>query len=230
MSVTSKLASVAPVKKLSRQEKAAATRRRMLDAAYELFCDPGYRATTMADIAARAGVAVQTLYFTFHTKDDLLQAVQDRLVVGDDAVPPQLQPWHVAALAEPDVRHAVPMLVTGTQAIFERVAPLVPTFHSVAAEPAGDVWRHSEELRLDGYRLLVAHLAAKAPLRTGLTIDAATDVLFVVLGPECYRTFVIDRGWTVAAWIDWTAATLLRDLFGLEPVSGPRRRRPTLAG
>ena len=61
------------VKKISRQERAATTRRRMLDAAYDLFCEQGFRATTMDAIAQRAGVAVQTLYFTFHTKDALLQ-------------------------------------------------------------------------------------------------------------------------------------------------------------
>ena len=64
----------------------------MLEAAYELFCSDGYRATTMEAIAERAGVAVQTLYFTFHTKDELFQAVHDHTVLGDDIVPPPMQP------------------------------------------------------------------------------------------------------------------------------------------
>src|ERR1051325_4765243 len=95
---------MALVKGQSRREKAAATRRRMLDAAYELFCRDGYRATTMEAIADRAGVAVQTLYFTFHTKDELFQAVHERTVLGDENLPPRMQPWYLAAVAAPDVR------------------------------------------------------------------------------------------------------------------------------
>src|SRR6187399_1573894 len=101
---------MATVKRNSRQERAAGTRRRMLDAAYDLFCDQGFRATTMEAIAERAGVAVQTLYFTFHTKDELLQAVQDRAVLGDDVpTPPHEQPWFREMLEakriEASVRH-----------------------------------------------------------------------------------------------------------------------------
>ena len=39
---------------LSRREKALETRRRMLKAAYDLFCEHGYAATTMDVIAKRA--------------------------------------------------------------------------------------------------------------------------------------------------------------------------------
>ena len=44
---TSKLLAMEAVKS-SRAQKAAATRQRMLDAAYELFCELGFRATTMS--------------------------------------------------------------------------------------------------------------------------------------------------------------------------------------
>ena len=68
--------------KQSRAEQAAATRQRILNAAYDLFCELGYRATTMALIAERAHVAVQTVYFTFRTKDALLQEVHNQTVLG----------------------------------------------------------------------------------------------------------------------------------------------------
>jgi AcrR family transcriptional regulator len=44
----------------------------MIRAAYELFSAEGHNATTMGRIAERANVAVQPVYFTFHTKDELL--------------------------------------------------------------------------------------------------------------------------------------------------------------
>ena len=61
--------------KLTRAEKTALTRRRMLDAAFTTFAESGYHGASMADIARRAGVAEPTMYFTFHSKSELLQQV-----------------------------------------------------------------------------------------------------------------------------------------------------------
>ena len=58
----------------SRADKARANRRRMRAAALVLFTDRGYASTSMQAIAAEAGMAVQTLYFTFGTKSALLVA------------------------------------------------------------------------------------------------------------------------------------------------------------
>lgn len=208
---------VKPKPLTARQIKAAETRRRMLDAAYAAFCTHGYAATTMEAIAADAGVAVQTLYFSFRTKDGLLQAVHDRTVLGDEGLPPQLQPWYLAALAEPDVARAVASVVAGTGEIFARVAPMVPVFHAVAGEPAGDVWRRGEEMRAAGYADLLRALTAKAKLRRGLTLADARDLLFVLLSPETYRTLVIERQWSAARWRAWISQALLRELFASDP-------------
>ena len=51
-----------------RREQAAATRREILEAAQRLFERDGYVATTMAAIAAEAGVALKTVYLAFETK------------------------------------------------------------------------------------------------------------------------------------------------------------------
>lgn len=197
----------------SRADRAAATRRRMLSAAYDLFCQQGYSATTMTAVAERAGVAVQTLYFTFRTKDELLQHVHDWTVLTDDPTPPPLQTWYVSALAEPDPARAVALIVAGTADIAGRVAPMIPVFHAVAAEPAGAVYARAEDLRVEGMRNLVAALRTKATLRKGLTVNRAVDLLVVLLGPECYRSFVIDRGWSQKRWVDWTSALLTHELF-----------------
>ena len=188
----------------------------MLGAAYELFCDQGYRATTMEAIAERAGVAVQTLYFTFHTKDDLFQAVHERTVLGDENVPPPLQPWYVAAVAAADVRVAVRHIARGINTISRRVAPMMPAFHAVAGDPAGEVWEHSQALRLEGMADLVTVLTSKAKLRRGVTRDHAADVLYVLVGPEIYRTLVLERGWTERQYSDWVEGLMLHDLFGID--------------
>ena len=213
--ISSRVAAVKDVKTQpsTRRDKAARTRRQMLDAAYELFCELGFRATTMEAIAARAGVAVQTLYFTFHTKDDLVQAVHDRTVLGDDALPPPEQPWYRRASQRTDAADAVADIVAGVATILARVAPMVPAFHAVAGDPAGDVWRHGEALRLQGMSELVDMLTTKTKLRPGLSRRRAADELFLLLGPEAYRVLVLQRGWTPTQWTSWTTRVIVHDLF-----------------
>jgi AcrR family transcriptional regulator len=202
------------VKGNARKEKAAVTRRRMLDAAHGLFAEQGFRATTMEAIAERAGVAVQTLYFTFHTKDDLLQAVQDRAVLGDgEPVPPPEQPWFRAMVAERRIEGAVREFATGIGQIAARVAPLVPTMHEVAGDPAGEVWRQSERLRREGFADIVALWTDKAPLRAGMSETRAVDLLLLLAGPASYRALVIDSGWTNDEFIAWLTRAVLFDLF-----------------
>ncbi len=66
-----------------RREQAMRTKDRMLDAAHTLFIEQGYDDTTIRQVAAAAGVAVQTVYFTFGNKARLLSQVQDRVVLGN---------------------------------------------------------------------------------------------------------------------------------------------------
>lgn len=106
----------------------------------------------MAQIAEDADVAVQTLYFTFHTKAQLLQETFDRAVLGDDVpVPPHFTGWHMAMEAEPSLRAALEHLVDGVTTILERVAPLQRAFHAALAEEGvADVWARGERLREEG--------------------------------------------------------------------------------
>ncbi|HEX4175708.1 MAG TPA: helix-turn-helix domain-containing protein, partial [Acidimicrobiales bacterium] len=71
-----------------RRERAAeerrATRTKVLEAATRLFVAKGYTATTMADIAREAGVAMQSVYTAGRSKADLLSAAVERAVAGDD--------------------------------------------------------------------------------------------------------------------------------------------------
>jgi AcrR family transcriptional regulator len=210
----SKVRSVNSVK-TSRSDKAAATRQRMLDAAYALFCEQGFRATTMAAIAERADVAVQTVYFTFHTKDALLQEVHNQTVLGRDPLPPPEQPWFRAAVAEPDPRQAVANVVQGVGTILARVAPMLPVFHTVAGDAAGEIYRRGERLRWEGMRELTLDvLLPKQPVRRGLSPDQAVGLVFVLLGPESYRAFVLAAGWSPEQWTAWTINTLVDDLYG----------------
>lgn len=213
------MAPVNPGPKPSRRQRAADTRRRMLDAAIACFTTAGYAGTTMAAIAEQAGVAVQTLYFTFHTKAQLLQETLDRAVLGDGVpVPPPQTSWYKAMQEQDAVRPALENLVGGVTQIMKRVAPLRPVFEAAVAEPGvAEVWANAERLRLEGYRAIIELLATKQPLAAGHTRDSATDVLFVLLGPDTFRAFTHGRGWPLEQWQAWVTTTLERDLFSQPP-------------
>ena len=58
-----------------RRQRAADTRDRIAVAARELFAVNGFAGTTIAGIAAKAGVSVQTVYATFGTKGAIVSAL-----------------------------------------------------------------------------------------------------------------------------------------------------------
>src|SRR5258708_38526773 len=92
----------------ARKERTLAARRRMVGAAYRLFCEKGYVATTMEAIAREAHVAVPTLYFTFRTKGAILGEVLGAAVMGfDEPVGPEDARWYRALDAEPEVGGAL---------------------------------------------------------------------------------------------------------------------------
>src|SRR5690349_10608549 len=67
-----------------RRAQARETQAHIAEAARLLFIERGYHATSIRDIADRAGVAVQTIYNAFDGKPAILSRVADMAVVGDD--------------------------------------------------------------------------------------------------------------------------------------------------
>ena len=199
----------------TRRQKAQLTRLRMLRAAHDLFVERGYTGTRMVDVAEAAGVAVQTVYFTFHTKPELLQACYERAVLGEeDPLPPPLQPWFVALMAAPTGAEALRHFATGYGAIAARVAVLDDVTRSASHEPeAVEVRRHSEALRREGYTAVVHRLHEAFGLRTGLTVPEAIDLLLALAGTALYRALVVDYGWTQERYVDWLATTLAKQLL-----------------
>jgi AcrR family transcriptional regulator len=203
--------------RLSRRERAEATQWRIVKAAYTLFCEQGYTGTTMAQIGEASGMAVQTVYFVFHTKAALLSRAYEFAVGGEsERLPPPLQPWYMAMASDPNLTQALRHLVTGVGEIMRRVTPLVLAAR-VAADGDPDTARivaFHEDLRASGYREVLELLRAKADLRPGLTVERATDLLLLRIGKAAYHVLVESRGWSHEEWVDWTVSTVAEQLFG----------------
>ena len=206
------------VKGLSRKERAARTRRAIVAAATDEFRASGYHGTTMAAIAKRAGVAVQTVYFVFHTKPLLLTAAIDDAVMGpDEPTPPQLTAWWLEGTTTTDGRRALEVFVASVAVIEQRAAALDRVAKAAATtDPeVGDVIAHHESMREAGFREYLATFVERGFLREGLDLDEATDVLLTLVGSDIFIAFTEDRDWDVDRWIAWTTDTLAGRL--LEP-------------
>jgi AcrR family transcriptional regulator len=202
----------------TRRDRALATRTRIARAATELFCDLGYTGTKMSTVAERAGVAVQTVYFVFHTKAELLQACYELAVLGeDDPRQPHLQPWRSEMVAATSGLEALRIFAGGYASIARRAAVLDDVVRGAVHEPEAKAVRdHSEQLRRDGYHTIIEHLQSHFGLRADLDTKKATDLTLTLAGPSVYRTLVVDYGWTHTAYVDWLARTLTEVLLPAE--------------
>lgn len=88
--------------------QAEQTRAAVLEAARLLFAELGWAGTSMRGVAREAGVAMETVYAGFGSKRDLLAAVMDVAVVGNDLPIPLAQRQFALGLGWAPVRSGWP--------------------------------------------------------------------------------------------------------------------------
>jgi AcrR family transcriptional regulator len=119
------------------EEERRSTQRRVVEAARGLFLSKGYVATTMAQIAREAGVALQSVYSAGQSKADLLHLVTDLAVAGDDQEVILLErPTYAAVAAESVPERQVEMIAALIAATMERLAPVWEAYREAAAVDA----------------------------------------------------------------------------------------------
>jgi hypothetical protein len=62
--------------------------------------------------------------------------------------------------------------------------------------------------------------ASRFPLRAGLTVEEAADILWTLTAPEVADRLIRGRGWTADAYEAWLATTMADSIVG-------SRRAPT---
>jgi AcrR family transcriptional regulator len=206
-------------KKPTRAEQARATRRRIVEAAAAQFVAHGYGATLLDQVAERAGVAVQTVYFHFGNKRTLLKEALDVAAVGDDDPVPLLErPWVREIQEESDPRRVIERWLVTSRAILERIAPLMRVVRgatSTDAEVAAQ-WTTNQEQTRTAYGFLIGLLVARGALRPGLDAGQAGDIAFVSSNVEAYLQYTDVCGWTTDEWQERTAALLAATLLAPE--------------
>ncbi|HZU72363.1 MAG TPA: helix-turn-helix domain-containing protein [Acidimicrobiales bacterium] len=200
---------------MARTERRRETTRRVVEAAEGLFLERGYLATTMGDIAAAAGVAVQTLYLALGSKMAILGAVLDRAVAGDDEPVPVLQRQWVKTLErEDDGPRAVQLLVREGARVVGRSAPIYRRMQEAAADlEVAELLSRTRARRHETMSGLVAVLATKAGFARRLGTAPAADILYALVSEESYRLLCADRGWSPTEWQRWVANSLTQTYF-----------------
>src|SRR3954463_4997914 len=108
-----------------RREQAAATRLAILEAAEVLFTERGYVGTSVAEIAEAAGVALKTVYAVFGTKAEVLQALWNLRMHGDEEPSPLSErPAFRALLDEPAPAQRLGLVAAHARAVRERTGAL----------------------------------------------------------------------------------------------------------
>jgi TetR/AcrR family transcriptional regulator, regulator of autoinduction and epiphytic fitness len=189
-----------------RARKALETRRRVLDAAGDLFTRDGYAATTMTAIAENADVAVQTLYAVFGNKRTILTELIDARVAGDDHARslPDREDWR-AMEREPDPHRQLALFAQ----IATRIGVRSAAINEIMAQAAGAdpeiaaIYQHQRQSRYKDERRIARSLARKGALREGLSETQAADIIWAIATTRTYRTLVGERSWTTDQYEHW---------------------------
>ncbi|MCX5204228.1 TetR/AcrR family transcriptional regulator [Streptomyces sp. NBC_00237] len=207
-----------------RGDKARETRRRIIDAAAGLFVEQGYGATRLQEIADRADVAVQTIYFVFRNKPSLLKELVDVAIAGDDdPVPTMDRPWFTEVTTAPTAESALAALVTGTRRTLERVAAIDEMVRAAAATnpEIRELWPDETNPRYTVVSTAAKALTAKPGASPAVSAGEAADIIYALLSPELFLVLTRDRAWPPDKWERWAYDILCAQLMVKEQNPAP---------
>ena len=177
-----------------------------MQAAHDLFVTNGWSATGMREVAATAGVALETVYSHFSSKRGLLRAVADAAAAGDDAPVPLAQRPEFLAMGRgrrPVRVRAAAKLLTAVQLRTVAVAKLLRQAAPADEEIAEMLQSTRDRQRRD--------VATALELIVGRPPTAAErDGVWAIVSPEIYLLLIEESGWAPEQYEAWVEATLER--------------------
>ena len=186
-----------------RREKAAVTRRRIADAARQLFKQRGYGATTLSAVAEEAGVAVQTVYAVYRSKVGILRELRQSIVNHREA-----DEAYERAMAAKVLGDKCELFARSVRLRWEAGRDIV-ALHEDAARADASVRREAERvtsIRREGIHRLAATM--------GRSPDNAFAVLEALSLPSVYAALVEVHGWTPDEYEVWLGAVLKGSVRG----------------
>ena len=212
-----------------RAEQAAATRRAVLDAARELFIAHGYAATTVAEIATRARVSMDTVYTSVGRKPALLRELVETAISGTVQAIPAKQRDYVARIgAAPNAREKITIYARAITEIQGRMAPVFLSLRDAAStdRDCAALWAEIAERRARNMLLFAADLRGTGELREDLSDQHVADIIWSMNAAEYWVLLVHERSWTAEQFCDWIIDAWTRLLLG-KPTPASQANHPS---
>jgi AcrR family transcriptional regulator len=198
-----------------RQAQARRSQQAVLDAAETQFLSKGYGVTTVAGVAAEAGVSVETIYKTFGGKSGLVRGLYDRALQGRGPVPAYERSDEMRE-RETDPRTIMRTWGRLTTEVAGHMTPIRLLIRAAAVTDPEIValLEESDRERLDRMRHHAEFLQARGYLRAGITTERATDVLYYCSSLEMYDVLVLQRGWSPSEFAEFVGDFMIAALLG----------------
>ena len=191
------------------EEERRATQRRVVEAARELFVTRGYVATTVADIAKEAGVALQSVYNAGKSKAALMHLVVDLAVAGDDEdVMLTERPSYTAIAELPTAEQQVEKCAALIAETMQRLAPVWVAYRQAAAvDPsAAESLEAAHRRRNETFARMIGMVEQQ---RLRLSPEEATDTAWAIGSIDVYLLLRSIRGWDHEQYVGWLSRTLV---------------------
>lgn len=190
----------------ARAEQARRTQARILDAARALFLERGFAGTTIAAVAAEAGVAPETVYATYRSKAGLLTGVMLSAAHRDSEpeTPVLERGWVRELLRLPDVSARLAALARHTAGTVALTSPMYAVIRE--AGELAELLRQLHEIRFRSQREVIAAIGS-------LDVDEAADTFSALASPELHRVLTVDRGWSQRRYARWLERTVTAALL-----------------
>ncbi len=197
-----------------RADQARQTRGRILEAAFRLFGQRGYAGTTVAAVAAEAGVSAETIYLSFGDKRGLLEGVIEAAIAPEADLATQEDTWRARIAELPEPAERLELMVAYSCEILARTGSIHAVIRGAAdKEPFAAVLRS---------RLLHERLANQTErvrecldggLRDGLSVTEAGQRYCALTSPELYHLLTVEFGWSAASHKTWLTDLLQAELL-----------------
>ncbi len=192
-----------------RRAAAAATEQRIVDAAGACFSESGYGATTLADVATRAEVSVESIKKSIGTKPLLLRRWFDQQVAGPEAVAPTEAAWVLRLSGDDDFYSRIDAAADAVAIIMERTAVAVAVMSAAAqTDPVvAEMWAAERRERFSDVERIASLVVGDAlgPAEQARVID----VSYAITEASLYRVLTEERGWTPRQYRDWFADVII---------------------
>lgn len=200
-----------PYRSGARQARAAKTREAVLAAANSLFLQKGWVTTTIADIAAAAGVSKETVYAVFGNKRALLRELVVHAVRGTDPETPLIQQDGIVTIAqESDQVRQIELFAAGIAKVLARVAPLVDVARAAAQadQAMAELYHELQRGRLDNLEWFAGALARNDALRDNMDAASAGRILWRLASPDLFLLMRRVEGASEETYVEWLSNSL----------------------